>query len=164
MAVALGSTRVDYVDSCDTRLRIAERLGAYPIHLRESTRWFSQGRPLLPGGYLIAVDASGTSSGLSYALRSLVPGGHCTALAFYVRKHTPLPLWNMYLKSATLHVGVSHPKEHLPAVLELVASKRFDPMLIGPLIGDFSDAPKILLESAVKVILRRKRVAHTALA
>jgi threonine dehydrogenase-like Zn-dependent dehydrogenase len=156
MAVALGSTRVDYVDSCNTRLRIAERLGARAIAVRASARWFTHGAPVLRGGYLVAVDASGTTSGLRYALRSLAPGGHCTALAFYVRNNTPLPLWNMYLKSATLHVGVSHPREHLPAVLELVASKRFNPMLLEPLIGNFSDAPQILLESATKVIVRRE--------
>jgi alcohol dehydrogenase len=162
IAVALGSSGVDYVDSCNTRLRLAERMGAHPIHVRESSRWFTDGRPALPGGYLIAVDASGTTSGLSHALRALAPGGVCTALAFYVRKRTPLPLWNMYLKSATLHVGVSHPREHLPAVLDLVASKRFDPMLVEPLIGDFSDAPKILLESATKVILRRAPLSPRA--
>jgi threonine dehydrogenase-like Zn-dependent dehydrogenase len=158
MAVALGSTRVDYLDSCDTRLGIAEKLGARAVRIPPISRWLDRGRPLLAGGYPITVDASGTASGLSHALRSLAPGGHCTGLAFYMFKRTPLPLWNMYLKSATLHIGVSHPREHLPAVLELIERRAFDPMLLDPLVGDFSDAAQILLEPATKVIVRRKRL------
>lgn len=161
MAVALGASRVDYVDSCSTRLCIAERLGARPIELKGIARWFDFGGPLHNGGYPIALDASGTSRGLTYALRSLAPGGHCTAAAFYMRRLTPLPLWNMYLKSATLHVGVSHPREHLPAVLDLIARRAFDPMLLQPLIGDFSDAPELLLERTTKVILRRPQGPQT---
>lgn len=142
MAVALGSSRVDYLDTNAERLQIAEQLGARPVALRQDAGWFRRRWPVAREAYPIAVDASGSTSGLSYALVSLAPGGTCTALAFYLRKGTPLPLWNMYLKSATLHVGVSHPREHIPAVLDLIAHRAFDPALLKPLVGTFSDAPQ----------------------
>lgn len=160
IAVALGASRVDYIDTSESRLAAAQRLGANPIQVEKAARWFDRQQPLQRAGYEIAVDASGTQSGLSYALRSLAPGGVCTALAFYLRKHTPLPLWNMYMKSATLHVGVSHPRAHLPALLELIERGAFDPLQLAPLIGSWSDADRILLEPATKVIVQRSRAAQ----
>jgi threonine dehydrogenase-like Zn-dependent dehydrogenase len=164
MAVALGSSRVDYIDTDAARLRIAEQLGAHAIVLKKGARWFDQGQPPVPGGYLISVEASSLSKGLGYALSALAPGGMCTALGFYLRKRTPLPLWNMYLKSATLHVGVAHARMHVPAVLELIARGAFDPSLLAPLVGDWNDADRILLERATKVIVRRKPLRERALA
>jgi len=162
MAVALGASRVDYVDSDPGRLRIAEKLGARAIDLRPSARWFRREKPLLAEGYPISVEASGTVSGLRYALNWLAPGGHCTALAFYMRRGTPIPLWNMYLKSCHLHVGVSHPRQNIPKVLDLIARGAFDPLQVEPLIGNFSDGPQLLLEDTTKVILSRPRSVRAA--
>src|SRR5207302_1512688 len=110
IARALGASRVDYVDVHPARLRVAERLGANAIERSARSRWFRSGEPIHPGGYPIAVDASSTTEGLAYALRALSPGGVCTGVGFYLRKGTPLPLWPMYLKTATLQVGISHPR------------------------------------------------------
>lgn len=157
IAVALGASRVDYIDTDPRRLQIAQQFGARPIALSEGARWFGKRWPLGQGGYPIAVEATGTTRGLSYALESLAPGGVCTALAFYLRKRTPVPLWNMYLKSATLHVGISHPVGHIPAILELIERGVFEPTKLAPLIGDWRDADRVLLEPATKVIVQRPR-------
>jgi alcohol dehydrogenase len=157
--VALGSSRVDYVDSDPTRLRIAQALGANPLELSGVSRWLGQRKPISRERYLISVDATGTSAGLSCALESLAPGGYCTALAFYMRKGTPLPLWKMYMKSATLHVGVSHPRATIPAVLALIASGKFEPHKVTTLIADWADADRALLESSTKIVLRRPMLA-----
>ena len=109
IAVALGSSRVDYADSDPANLAIAERLGANPIPLRPRARWLRGGLPPLPTRYPIAVDASNREAGLELAIRALAPGGVCTAVGFYFRCGTPLPLWHMFLKGARLHVGVSNP-------------------------------------------------------
>jgi alcohol dehydrogenase len=155
IALAMGSSRVDYVDTDVGRLRTAEALGvnAVPRAARADV-----GLPLLAGGYPIAVDASSTTTGLEHALTALSPGGVCTGVGFYIRRGTPLPLWKMYFKSATLHIGVSHPRTHLPAVLRLIESGRFDPRRINPLVADWDDAPRVLLERVTKVIVRRAPV------
>lgn len=162
IAHALGSCRVDYVDTCRTRLEMASRLGANPIELAKNAAWFRAGEPQLSGGYPIAVDASSTTSGLAYALAALAPGGTCTGVGFYVRQGTPLPLWNMYLKSATLHVGVANARADLPALLELLRQGSFDPTIVTSLVAAWDDAPTALLERSTKVVLRREPLSQRA--
>jgi alcohol dehydrogenase len=159
IAVALGSARVDYLDTNRERLEMAQQLGANPIEVKASAAWFRNGQPPLAEGYPISVDASGTTRGLQFALAALAKGGVCTACAFYLRQGTPLPLWKMYMKSATLHVGVSHPRAHLPALLSLIERGAFDPRRVKPLLGSWDSADRILLESATKVIVQRERSA-----
>jgi alcohol dehydrogenase len=161
MAVALGSSQVDYLDTDRERLTIAERLGARAIEFKTSATWFRKGEPVHRGGYAISVEASGTSGGLSYALAALAKGGVCTACAFYLRRATPLPLWAMYMRSATLHVGVTHPRAHVPAVLDLIQHNGFDPSKLNPLLSTWDDAPRTLLERATKVIVQRPRLHPT---
>jgi alcohol dehydrogenase len=161
IAVALGSSRVDYIDTNATRLGIAEKLGANPIALKRGATWFGRARSGADADYAITVDASGTTDGLHHALASLTKGGVCTALAFYLRRGTPLPLWSMYMKSTTLHVGVSQPRAQLPALLRLIESGAFDPTQVTPLLGNWGDAERILLEPATKVVVRRERLQRT---
>ncbi|HEY8076514.1 MAG TPA: alcohol dehydrogenase catalytic domain-containing protein [Labilithrix sp.] len=159
LAAALGASRVDYVDTSTTRLDTAAALGANPIRRERGASWWKRGEPLLRGGYAISVEASSETSGLLYALAALEPGGECTAIGFYMRKGTPLPLWQMYLKSVVLHVGVSHVRAHLPAVLDIVARGAFDPRKVGGIVADWDDAPRALCERATKVVITRKRDA-----
>jgi len=160
IATALGSSHIDYLDTSETRLALAARLGANPISLKRSASWYRRGTSLRPGGYPITVDASSTTAGLSYALSALSPGGNCTGIGFYVRKATPLPLWKMYMACATLHLGVPHPRADLPAVLELIHKGRLDPRPVTTLVADWSDAPRALLERTTKVVLRRSPLRH----
>jgi threonine dehydrogenase-like Zn-dependent dehydrogenase len=162
IAHALGSERVDYIDSSRTRLGMAERLGANAIERPRGARWFREGRPLLSDGYPITVDASSTTQGLQYALRAIAPGGACTGVGFYVRRGTPLPLWEMYLKSATLHIGVPNARAALPGLLKVLADGRFDPRIVTSLVASWGDAPEALLARTTKVVLRRERVNPTA--
>jgi alcohol dehydrogenase len=145
---------VDYVDTSKTRLDLAAQLGANPIAATKTST--SLPRPPLAEGYPITVDASSTTAGPTYALSALAPGGTCTGIGFYLRRGTRLPLWKMYMKSATLHVGVSNPSADLPAALELVAAKRFDPSRVNTLVADWDDAPRALLERSTKVVVRRE--------
>ena len=157
IAVALGSSRVDYVDGDPANLAIAERLGANPIPLRPRARWLRGGLPPLPTRYPIAVDASNREAGLEFAIRGLAPGGVCTAVGFYFRCGTPLPLWHMFLKGARLHVGVSNPRADLPAVLDLIASGRFDPTRVTARISRWDESPDAFLERGpAKVVVARR--------
>ena len=160
IAKALGSSRVDYIDTSPTRLAIAEPLGAHAVPRVERDPWYRRGSPVLAGGYPITVDASGTIEGLHYAIRALAPGGTCTALGFYLRRGTALPLWNMYMNSVTLRVGISHPRADVPAALSLIERGLFDPTKVTTLIADWDDAPRALRERSTKVVLRRSRALH----
>ena len=61
----------------------------------------------------------------------------------------------MYLKSATLHVGVSHPRAALPDVLPLVASGAIRPGRMTTLLADWKDAAQAFLEPSTKVVVQR---------
>jgi alcohol dehydrogenase len=155
MAVALGASRVDYVDHDFERLRIAESLGARAVETRRGAAWFTRYAPRTRGEFRVAVEASSTGAGLRYALRSLSPGGVCTAVGFYFAARTGLPLMQMYANSTTLHVGVSHPRAHLPHVIDLVQRGAFDPLKVATLIADWDDAPDAFTTRTTKVIVRR---------
>jgi alcohol dehydrogenase len=156
MAVALGASQVDYVDYDPERLRIAEMLGANAIESKRGAAWFDRHAPRARGRYLVSVDASSTAAGLRYALRSLAPGGNCTATGFYFAKRTGLPLMQMYANSMTLHVGISHPRRDLPDVIELVRQGVFDPLKVATLVADWEDAPQAFTTRTTKVIVARE--------
>lgn len=159
LARALGSHRVDYLDTKRRRLHVAAALGANPIELERRAAWFRSGKPPLFGGYAGVVDASSTAEGLSFGLDALAPGGTCTAIGFYLRRVTPLPLWRMYMKSATLHVGVAHPHRQLPALVSLVESGTFSPKPVHDCVADWELAHEAFLAPATKVIVRRAPLA-----
>jgi threonine dehydrogenase-like Zn-dependent dehydrogenase len=158
IAVALGSERVDYVDTDLERLAIAELLGANPIR---SSKRDSFPKNLMPRdvGYPIVVDASSRERGLDFAVRSLSPGGACTAVGYYFRTGTKLPLWHMYMKGVRLEIGITNARAHIPELLRLVASGRFRPGLVCRHVARWNDAPDALLvRDASKVVVARDDV------
>ena len=161
IAVALGAERVDYVDSDTERLRIAEEMGGNVIEIPERSRktWLRKHAPRTVGEYPISVDASASVSGLTYAIRSLAPGGICTSVGYYFQRSTKIPFMHMFITSSTLHTGISHARASIPEVLELVASKRFRPELVSTLVADWDDAPVAYLEHTTKVVLTRAPVS-----
>jgi threonine dehydrogenase-like Zn-dependent dehydrogenase len=155
LALALGSERVDYVDEDPGRLSLAQTLGANPIPLSRDSRWFETGEPVHAGGYPISVHASSDSASLTYAIQALSPGGTCTAVGFYMRKGTPLPLWRMFMNSSTLHVGISHPRRDLAKLLALVSSRAMGLERVVTVDAPWDDAPRAFVEDATKVVVRR---------
>jgi threonine dehydrogenase-like Zn-dependent dehydrogenase len=155
IAVALGSSRVDYLDSSRERLEIAARVGANPLEIPAGNSWFRKHAPRLSGNYGISVDATGTAAGICFALRSLAPGGTATAVAYYFERGVALPLFPMYINSATLHVGVSHARAAIPHVLQLVQQRQFDPSKITTVRASWQDAPAAFLEDTTKVVVER---------
>jgi threonine dehydrogenase-like Zn-dependent dehydrogenase len=155
LAVAAGSSRVDYVDTDTERLAIAQALGANPVQAIDSSRWYRRASAPLRGGYPITVDASANRSRLVYAVRCLAPGGHCTSVGYYFYVGTKLPLWRMYVNGGSFHTGLSHPHVDTPAVLELVASGRFKPERVTTLLAAWDDAPRAFLERTTKVVVHR---------
>lgn len=158
LAVALASARVTYVDYHPERLAIAERLGASLVKSDPGSRWFNRHAPRIHGDYPIAVEASSTVGGLQFALRSMCPGGTCTAVGYYFARNSGLPLLQMYANSATLQIGLSNVRAFLPAVIEFLASGQFDPMPVATLVADWDDAPSAFTTQTTKVIVRRSSV------
>jgi threonine dehydrogenase-like Zn-dependent dehydrogenase len=161
LAVALGSSRVDYVDDSNTRLELAGRLGANPIKIKKGDSLKGLSSALIKGGYPITVDASGDVQKLNFAIRMLSAGGACTSVAFYFKKQTPLPLWDMYAKSASFHTGPSHPRRDIPEILPLIQNGTFKPQLITTLAADWSEGPQAYLEKTTKLVLQRKPIFET---
>lgn len=155
LAVALGASQIDYVDTSNTRLELAKRVGANPIHITKATSLQKLKSSLLKDGYPITVDASGSVEKLNFALRMLAPGGVCTSTAFYFKKQTPLPLWEMFSKSATFHIGASHPRRDIPEILPLIQSGKFKPQLLTTFVADWTDAPQAYLEKTTKLVIKR---------
>ena len=155
VAVAMGSSQVDYVDHDRQRLEIAESLGANPIQVPKTTAWLARNVPVREGRYLISVDATASADGIRFALRSLAPGGCCTGVGYYFFKSAKLPLAQMYLNTTTLHLGVSNPRSDLPDLLALIASRRFQPEKVTTMVASWDDAPQAFLEDTTKVLVQR---------
>ena len=160
IAVALGSSRVDYLDYLPARLEIAKSLGANPIEMPKKNRgkWFRSNAPKISGVYPITVDASMNQDGIRFAIRSLAPGGICTSVGFYFQKGTSIPLMQMYANDSTLHTGISHPRACLPDVLDLIQSRKFQPEKIVTLTANWDDAAKAFLERTTKVVVHRPSI------
>jgi threonine dehydrogenase-like Zn-dependent dehydrogenase len=155
VAVAMGSSQVDYLDHDRKRLEIAARLGANAIQIPRATSWLSRNAPSNGGPHLISVDASASVDGIKFALGSLAPGGCCTGVGYYFFKKAKLPLAQMYFNTTTLHLGVSSPRSDLPDLLALIASRRFQPEKVTTVIADWDDAPRAFLEHTTKVVIQR---------
>jgi len=155
IAVAMGSSRVDYLDTSRSRLEIAEELGANAVEIPPRSGWLQEQVPINGGPYLISVDANISAGSLNYALRSLAPGGICTGVGYYFPNTIPLPLIQMYVNSSTLHVGVSNPRADLPAVLELMQTGCFRPEKVTTLVASWDDAPEAFLQRTTKVAVKR---------
>jgi alcohol dehydrogenase len=164
IAVALGSTQVDYLDWNRERLDIAAALGANPMVIPRNgkSKWLKRNAPAAGGGYPVAVDASADPDGLRFALRSLAPGGVCTSVGYYFQKATGIPLMQMYANDSTLRTGVSHARAALPEVLALMASGRLDPSPVTTLTAEWQDAPEAFLERTTKVVVQRDPLSQAS--
>lgn len=140
-----GAGQVDYVDDDAGRRDIAESFGA-----RAGTR--------PEGPYDVVVEATSSASGLRHALRSLAPGGVCTAVGYYLASGTRVPLMHMYATDATLRVGVSHARAVLPDLLDFVHRTGFPAERVTTLTADWDDAPTAYAAKTTKVVLWRDPV------
>lgn len=155
IAVALGAERVDYVDTNNGRLRVAETLGAMPIKRRAGKGAFRKLAGLRKGGYLIVFDADGSDGALEFAMSALSPGGFCTAASFNFQRHRKFRVWEMMVRSARFETGFARPSVDLPRILDLVRSGRFDPGAVTTHLADWEDAPKALMHPSAKVVVSR---------
>jgi threonine dehydrogenase-like Zn-dependent dehydrogenase len=153
LAVRHGAEVVDYLDDRAERLEIAESLGAR-VHQISRSRRRSQ-LAAVPGRYDVAVEASSQGWGVRDALRSLNPGGTCTAVGYYLSPGTKVPLMHMYATDATLRLGVSSVRPVLPELLDFVARDGFPAEKVTTVLADWEDAPSAYEVHTTKLVLHR---------
>jgi len=146
IAVGLGASRVDYVDTDHDRLAIAESVGANVIE---------GPAPEQLGPYDITVDTSLSPQALQCALRSVRPEGICTSVGIYLAPGTPLPLGDMYSIGVTFKTGRINSRPNLPKVLDIVLEGKFKPESITTRTASWEDAPEALLDPSAKIIIHR---------
>lgn len=91
----------------------------------------------------LVVDVTFDSLGL--ALSHTAENGVCSS-AGALHGKTRVPVLQMYVRGATLHVGLTHARALIPQVLELMASSDFDPTLAITTRAPLDDAPSVLVE------------------
>jgi alcohol dehydrogenase len=147
IAVALGSERVDYVDTDEHRLRVAETVGAQPIERAPD------GSRL--GRYPVTVSHYPGEAGLHSAVRSTEPEGMCTATAMDFGATTPMPLLEMYTRGITFRIGRVNARMVIPRVLELVQDGRLRPELVTKSTIAWEEADTALAHLDAKTVVAR---------
>jgi alcohol dehydrogenase len=146
-AVALGASRVDYVDADAGRRARAEQAGAHALEALPEK--------IVPS-YPIVVDGSGSIPRLHAAIAATAPEGICVVPAIYFGDTTPLPLYRMYVKGMRLQTGRVHARAAIPRVLELIAAGRIHPEAITSQVVAWEDAPEAILAGAqTKLVIER---------
>jgi alcohol dehydrogenase len=136
---------VTYVDTEPGRLAVAQELGARVV----------DGPPEQSlGRFPVTVDGTATSKGLVETLRLTDWGGRCTSIG-QLEPSAPLPLFELYTRGVTLHIGRAMARPVIPAILDLVAAGRLRPQLVTSASVTWDDAPEALLEPATKLVMSR---------
>lgn len=144
IAIALGASRVVYVDDQTSRLEIAARFGAEIL---------DGPPPKKAGSFPITVDASGNTTGLQCALNSTAFDGICTSPSVYL-SDPEIPMFSMYSRCCTLHTGRAHVRNAIPQVLDLIVAG-FDPTIVTSAVVPWSDAEAALSDPPLKLVLER---------
>lgn len=139
LAVALGSSRVLYLDPDPGRRALVESFGGETLdRIPENV-----GRR-----FPIAVANTDDIKDIEFALGSLGRDGVCTATNVFFQGvvSTKLPLLSMYTLGASFITGRIHARRDAPRVLELLADGTFDPRPATTRVVPFAGAADALLE------------------
>jgi alcohol dehydrogenase len=143
-AFALGASTVAYHDPFEPdAAALAGDLGAEIL-----------GEPPVGREFPITVDASGRPEGLRAALSATGPAGHCHSVGIFF-DDVALPLSSMYMQGVTFTTGRPDVAPSIPAVLEMLAAARVDPLPVFSDVLSFEDAPSALAESPRKPLVVR---------
>ncbi|WP_405165281.1 alcohol dehydrogenase catalytic domain-containing protein [Nocardia sp. NBC_01499] len=145
LAVALGASRVVYLDDAVERLEIAKSMGAEAIEGPSDAR---------VGRFPITVEATGNPTSLRSAINATAYDGWCTSVSLQVTD-VALPLFGMYSRCCTFHTGRAHARPAIPEVLDLVAAGRFDPSLVTTRTANWDEAVDALLATPIKLVVVR---------
>ena len=145
IARAHGARNITFADARPSVRAHAEGLGFDALHPRALRR-----RPPAP----LVVD---TNANEGLALANTAPDGICTSSGG-LHRSASIPLLRMYVRNATFHVGRTHARALIPAVLELMVDGRLHPEAIPMNVAPLDDAIGVLREhflggESVKTVL-----------
>jgi 2-desacetyl-2-hydroxyethyl bacteriochlorophyllide A dehydrogenase len=156
VARAAGAALVVAVDSVEERLRVAQELGAAPVHLTEgdprgAVKDLTEGR-----GVDRAVDAVGHPDALDLACRLARKAGTVSVTGVYAER-AEVHMGVVWIKALTLRTGHANVIGHLDRVLAMLSSGILDPT---PLVthhmrlGEAPDAYAVYdRREALKIVL-----------
>ena len=133
-ARALGARAVTVVDSRRAVRDLADGLGLRGIPPAELRG--------VPPARLV-VDSSGSPRGLRAALQATAADGVCSS-AGGLHTAVRVPTAVMFARNQTLHLGRTHARAGIPAVLDLVARGALRPEGVTTTVADLDDAPRAL--------------------
>jgi len=139
IALALGARRVRFLDSRPFLRAEAERLGIEALDPRDFDR-----RELSP----LTVDAGATPASLNVAIRMTAEDGRCNSVGS-LHANSKIPTALMFGRNVTVHMGRSHARSQIPAVLDLVAAGKLDAAAVTTVLAPLDDAPRALREHTV---------------
>jgi alcohol dehydrogenase len=146
VALAMGARHVYFADGRAHVRAHAERLGMQALRPRELRRH---------APFPLVADVS--VDGLAQALASTAADGVCSSSGG-LHRSARIPFAQMFLRNATLHVGHTHARALIPAVLELMERGRLRPEEVTTTVAALDEAPGVLREhflggESVKTVL-----------
>jgi 2-desacetyl-2-hydroxyethyl bacteriochlorophyllide A dehydrogenase len=156
VARAAGAGAVIAIDTVEERLRMADSLGATPVHLteddpRREVKRLTEGR-----GVDLAVDAVGHPDALDLACRVARKAGTVSVTGVYAER-AEVHMGVVWIKALTLRTGHANVIGHLDRVLAMLASGVLDPTpLVTHHMGldDAADAYAVYdRREALKIVL-----------
>lgn len=145
-AMALGASKVLYLDDSDANRAAAAALGAdvAPLALGEGRTPDAQ--------FEIVVEAGGTAPALAFAIRSTAPNGVLTSVSMHFTATTPVPLTEAYYKGLTFHTGRVQSRPLLPAVLGCIACGKLHPEHVTHRVVPFDEAGEAMTDPGPKLV------------
>jgi 2-desacetyl-2-hydroxyethyl bacteriochlorophyllide A dehydrogenase len=157
VAKASGASLVVAVDSVDERLRMAESLGAMPVHLTEEdprarVKELTGGR-----GVDLSVDAVGHPDALDLACRLARKAGTVSVTGVYVER-AEVHMGVVWIKALNWRTGHANVIGHLDRVLAMLSSGVLDPSPLVTHHMSLDEAPEAYgiydRREALKIVLR----------
>lgn len=156
VARAAGASLVVAVDTVEERLRVAETLGATPVHLTEgdprtAVKKLTEGR-----GVDRSIDAVGHPDALDLACRLARKAGTVSVIGVYAER-VEVHLGVVWIKALTLRTGHANVIGHLDRVLAMIASGALDPTPLVTHHMSLDEAPEAYAvydrREALKIVL-----------
>lgn len=155
-----GAAQVVAIDMVESRLALAQKLGAVAVHAGQEdavarVRALTEGR-----GADVVCEAVGHESALRTAFRLVRPGGTISVVGVYVEQDVPFPLGRMFMRDITFRIGICPVRNYMERLIPLILSKRVDlaqivthsmPLDAGVEAYALFDAKR---DNAVKILLR----------
>ena len=155
-ARAAGAAKVIAIDTVEDRLRIAETLGAQPVHLAEddpaaAVKAATDGR-----GVDAAIDAVGHPDALELACRVTRKAGTVSAIGVYAER-IQLHMGLVWIKALTLKAGPANVIAHVDRVLAMMDGGVLDPTPLVTHHMPLAEAPEAYAvydrREALKIVL-----------